>query len=71
MFLHQLCSINYPSLRDNNTLRRVLVSEVLYWAEKLTGGRVEERQTETAGGVSETEEEQTGERLTAAKYVFD
>ncbi|KAG7239940.1 hypothetical protein INR49_028135 [Caranx melampygus] len=65
-----LYSINYPSLRDNNTLRRVLVSEVLYWAEKLTGGWMEERdgaytlcQTEAAGGVSqqcmEIEEEQT------------
>ncbi|XP_068176516.1 small RNA 2'-O-methyltransferase [Antennarius striatus] len=42
-----LYSINYPSLRDNNILRRVLVSEVLHWAEKLktewmegTGGRL-------------------------------
>uniref|UniRef100_A0A3Q3M5U3 Small RNA 2'-O-methyltransferase n=1 Tax=Mastacembelus armatus TaxID=205130 RepID=A0A3Q3M5U3_9TELE len=30
-----LHSINYPSLRDNNILQRVLVSEVLYQAEKL------------------------------------
>ncbi|XP_059196840.1 small RNA 2'-O-methyltransferase isoform X2 [Centropristis striata] len=30
-----LYSINYPSLHDNNIKRRVLVSEVLYWAEKL------------------------------------
>lgn len=44
--LVQLYHINYPSLRDNNTLRRVLVSEVLYqveqlkvrWAEENSGG---------------------------------
>uniref|UniRef100_A0A3P9QGI9 Small RNA 2'-O-methyltransferase n=1 Tax=Poecilia reticulata TaxID=8081 RepID=A0A3P9QGI9_POERE len=28
-------SVNYPTLRDNNTLLRVLVSEVLYWAEQM------------------------------------
>lgn len=28
-------SVNYPSLRDNNILRRVLVSEVMFWAEQL------------------------------------
>lgn len=33
--LLQLYCIRYPSLRDNNTLRRFLVSEVLYWAEEL------------------------------------
>ncbi|KAI9517615.1 hypothetical protein NQZ68_004837 [Dissostichus eleginoides] len=30
-----LYSIIYPSLHDNNILRRVLVCEVVYWAEKL------------------------------------
>ncbi|TNM88190.1 hypothetical protein fugu_006411 [Takifugu bimaculatus] len=30
-----LYSVNYPSLRDNNTLRRVLVNEVMFWAENL------------------------------------
>lgn len=35
VFLYQLYSVNYPSLRDNNVLRRVLVSEVMFWAEKL------------------------------------
>lgn len=35
VFLYQLYSVNYPSLRDNNILRRVLVSEVMFWAEKL------------------------------------
>ncbi|XP_076580336.1 small RNA 2'-O-methyltransferase isoform X2 [Chaetodon auriga] len=38
-----LYSINYPSLRDNNILRRVLVSEVLYWAEKLKRRWMEEK----------------------------
>ncbi|XP_047443448.1 small RNA 2'-O-methyltransferase [Mugil cephalus] len=38
-----LCSINYPSLRDNNILRRVLVSEVLYCAEKLKSRWMEEK----------------------------
>ncbi|XP_038571133.1 small RNA 2'-O-methyltransferase [Micropterus salmoides] len=60
-----LYSINYPSLRDQNILRRVLVSEVLYWAEKLKGRWLEQKrdysftlcQTERRGeeclGVSE------------------
>uniref|UniRef100_A0A3P9H5W8 Small RNA 2'-O-methyltransferase n=1 Tax=Oryzias latipes TaxID=8090 RepID=A0A3P9H5W8_ORYLA len=38
----QLYHINYPSLRDNNTLRRVLVSEVLYQAEQLKVRWIEE-----------------------------
>ncbi|KAM7387681.1 hypothetical protein PAMP_023903 [Pampus punctatissimus] len=38
-----LYSINYPSLRDNNILRRVLVSEVVYWAEKLKRGWMEKK----------------------------
>ncbi|XP_004068095.2 small RNA 2'-O-methyltransferase isoform X1 [Oryzias latipes] len=37
-----LYHINYPSLRDNNTLRRVLVSEVLYQAEQLKVRWIEE-----------------------------
>ncbi|XP_026201989.1 small RNA 2'-O-methyltransferase [Anabas testudineus] len=41
-----LYSINYPSLRDNNILRRVLVSEVLYWAEKLKSSRTEQETDE-------------------------
>lgn len=76
-FLCQLYSINYPSLRDQNILRRVLVSEVLYWAEKLKGRWLEQKrdysftlcQTEGRGeeclGVSERrmemENKQTGE----------
>ncbi|XP_057697619.1 small RNA 2'-O-methyltransferase [Corythoichthys intestinalis] len=31
-----LYCVTYPSLCDNNILRKVLVSELLYWAEKLT-----------------------------------
>ncbi|KAM7013154.1 small RNA 2'-O-methyltransferase [Tautogolabrus adspersus] len=38
-----LYSINYPSLHDNNILRRVLVTEVLYWAEKLKRRWIEEK----------------------------
>uniref|UniRef100_A0A8C9Z347 Small RNA 2'-O-methyltransferase n=1 Tax=Sander lucioperca TaxID=283035 RepID=A0A8C9Z347_SANLU len=38
-----LYSINYPSLHDNNILQRVLVSEVLYWAEKMKRNWIEER----------------------------
>uniref|UniRef100_A0A3Q3A7R7 Small RNA 2'-O-methyltransferase n=1 Tax=Kryptolebias marmoratus TaxID=37003 RepID=A0A3Q3A7R7_KRYMA len=38
-----LYSVNYPSLHDNNTLRRVLVSEVLYWAEQLKNRWIEEK----------------------------
>ncbi|XP_068581123.1 small RNA 2'-O-methyltransferase isoform X2 [Cebidichthys violaceus] len=37
-----LYSKNYPSLHDNNVLRRVLVMEVLYWAEQLRRRWVEE-----------------------------
>ncbi|XP_045904727.1 small RNA 2'-O-methyltransferase [Micropterus dolomieu] len=54
-----LYSINYPSLRDQNILRRVLVSEVLYWAEKLKGRWLEQKRDysftlcQTEGGVSE------------------
>ncbi|XP_056234980.1 small RNA 2'-O-methyltransferase [Seriola aureovittata] len=47
-----LYSINFPSLRDNNTLRKVLVSEVLYWAEKLKSGWMEERTGEGSGAYS-------------------
>uniref|UniRef100_A0A096M0I1 Small RNA 2'-O-methyltransferase n=1 Tax=Poecilia formosa TaxID=48698 RepID=A0A096M0I1_POEFO len=35
-------SVNYPTLRDNNTLLRVLVSEVLYWAEQMKNRWMEE-----------------------------
>ncbi|XP_031715505.1 small RNA 2'-O-methyltransferase isoform X2 [Anarrhichthys ocellatus] len=37
-----LYSKNYPSLHDNNILRRVLATEVLYWAEQLRRRWVEE-----------------------------
>ncbi|XP_071397569.1 small RNA 2'-O-methyltransferase [Centroberyx affinis] len=68
-----LYSIAYPSLRDNNILQRVLVSEVLYWAEQLKRGWLEEKTGEgeeasalcqTQGGGEERlsflEEKQTG-----------
>ncbi|XP_019720304.1 small RNA 2'-O-methyltransferase isoform X1 [Hippocampus comes] len=49
-----LYSVTYPSLRDHNILRKTLVSELLYWAEKmknewlesLTGKQEEERPVE-------------------------
>ncbi|KAM3619361.1 uncharacterized protein V6R79_006949 [Siganus canaliculatus] len=50
-----LYSINYPSLKDNNVLRRVVVSEVLYWAEKLTRSSLEE---DTDGGAEGLRSEQ-------------
>jgi len=43
VFLLQLYCVNYPSLRDNNTLRRVVVSEVLYWAEHIKNRWMEEK----------------------------
>ncbi|XP_040896574.1 small RNA 2'-O-methyltransferase [Toxotes jaculatrix] len=53
-----LYSVNYPSLRDHNILRRVLVSEVLFWAEKLKRRWMEEktgahRLCQTEGGGEE------------------
>ncbi|XP_062280833.1 small RNA 2'-O-methyltransferase [Scomber scombrus] len=56
-----LYSIKYPSLQDKNILRRVLVSEVVYWAEKLKREWMEERTGEMDGAftLSHTEE---GER---------
>uniref|UniRef100_A0A3Q0SE09 Small RNA 2'-O-methyltransferase n=1 Tax=Amphilophus citrinellus TaxID=61819 RepID=A0A3Q0SE09_AMPCI len=44
-----LYSVNYPSLHDNNILRRVLVSEVLYWAEELKKRWMEEGTWGTCG----------------------
>ncbi|KAM4549167.1 small RNA 2'-O-methyltransferase [Odontesthes bonariensis] len=38
-----LYCINYPSLRDNNILRRAVVSEVLYWAEQIKNRWMEEK----------------------------
>ncbi|XP_008292887.1 small RNA 2'-O-methyltransferase [Stegastes partitus] len=51
-----LYSIKYPSLRDNNTLRRVLVSEVLYSAEKLKDRWLEEKTGNRDGTQCQTEE---------------
>ncbi|XP_042339603.1 small RNA 2'-O-methyltransferase isoform X1 [Plectropomus leopardus] len=44
-----LYSVNYPSLHDNNILRRVLVCEVLYWAENLKKRWMEEKTGESDG----------------------
>lgn len=40
---YQVYSVNYPSLRNQNILRKVLVGEVLYWAEKLKSGWMEKQ----------------------------
>uniref|UniRef100_A0A8C6UWF8 Small RNA 2'-O-methyltransferase n=1 Tax=Neogobius melanostomus TaxID=47308 RepID=A0A8C6UWF8_9GOBI len=44
-----LYSVNYPTLRDNNVLRRVLVSEVLFWAESMKRRWTEAKHTEERG----------------------
>nr|XP_020472742.1 small RNA 2'-O-methyltransferase isoform X2 [Monopterus albus] len=65
-----LYSVNYPSLRDNNILQRVLLSEVLCWAEKLKSRWIQEetgeRDDKEGGGAAclsqqhrETEKRQT------------
>ncbi|KAK5601394.1 hypothetical protein CRENBAI_000331 [Crenichthys baileyi] len=51
-------SVNYPSLHDNNTLRRVLVSEVLYWAEHLKNRWMEEKTGRTNGVLPHRQTEQ-------------
>ncbi|KAM9848849.1 small RNA 2'-O-methyltransferase [Aulostomus maculatus] len=53
----RLYSVTYPSLRDNNILRRVLVSEVLYEAEKLTREWMENQTAGSPGGQAEGGEE--------------
>lgn len=53
-----LYSVKYPSLRDNNVLRRVLVSEVLSGAETLKKKWTETKDTR----VNEDNEEDTGDR---------
>lgn len=70
--------MNYPSLRDNNILRRVLVSEVMFWAGKLKRrflekmvNKKDEAEHQTDVGV-ETEES-AGERhngLRAYKILY-
>lgn len=46
---HQLHSLNYPSLRDNNTLRKFLVPEVLCFADKLKQKWIKQRSAESDG----------------------
>ncbi|XP_043986238.1 small RNA 2'-O-methyltransferase [Gambusia affinis] len=80
-------SVNYPTLRDNNTFTRVLVSEVLFWAERLKNRWMEE----TTGGTncvlphSQTEQQKPsactdrlgcpggggGEELTVSLWIND
>lgn len=66
VFLYQLYSVNYPSLRDNNTLRRVLVNEVMFWAENLKKRFVEKMAEKddaehSAAVGAEMEDESAGE----------
>ncbi|XP_023154650.2 small RNA 2'-O-methyltransferase [Amphiprion ocellaris] len=58
-----LYSINYPSLRDNNMLRRVLVSEVLYSAEKLMNRWLEEKTGNGDGAATLCQTEGEGEEF--------
>lgn len=48
-------SITYPSLRDNNTLRKFLVAEVLCVAEELKQRWMEERMAASDGSLLQTE----------------
>lgn len=48
-------SIKYPSLRDNNMLRRFLVPEVLRFAEELKQRWLAERMAEGSGSLLQTE----------------
>ncbi|CAL1593368.1 unnamed protein product [Knipowitschia caucasica] len=70
--------IKYPSLMDNNVLRRVLVSEVLFWAEELRrrrrrktlgpgGGAVEEQDLDTDTGACGEEQPPEEDGGTAAE----
>ncbi|XP_072294141.1 small RNA 2'-O-methyltransferase [Eucyclogobius newberryi] len=52
--------INYPSLKDNNVLRRVLLSEVLFWAEELKRRWTERESEDTEESKEEDWNEHTG-----------
>lgn len=69
--------MNYPSLHDNNILRRVLVSEVMFWAEKLKRGFVEkmadkkdDAEHQADVGV-ELEDKSAGEHHNGVTYLHD
>ncbi|XP_037553750.1 small RNA 2'-O-methyltransferase [Nematolebias whitei] len=69
-----LYSVNYPSLHDNNTLRRVLVSEVLYWAEQLKNRWIQEKSGERNDDFTHCPTEDGGEmegRKTACEDEMD
>lgn len=59
----QLYRVNYPSLCDNNILRRVLVSEVLYGAEKLKNRWMEEQADGICDAVALCQTEGAGEEF--------
>lgn len=61
--LCQLYRVNYPSLCDNNILRRVLVSEVLYGAEKLKNRWMEEQADGICDAVALCQTEGGGEEF--------
>lgn len=61
VLVFQLYSVNYPSLHDNNTLRRVLVSEVLYRAEQLKNRWIQEKSGERNDDFTRCQTEDGGE----------
>uniref|UniRef100_A0A3Q1GDG1 Small RNA 2'-O-methyltransferase n=1 Tax=Acanthochromis polyacanthus TaxID=80966 RepID=A0A3Q1GDG1_9TELE len=66
----QLYSVNYPSLRDNNMLRKVLVSEVLGSAANLMSRWLEEKTTGNGdGAVPLCQTEGGGEEFLSELYV--
>ncbi|XP_018527064.1 small RNA 2'-O-methyltransferase [Lates calcarifer] len=70
VFSHTLLySINYPSLHDNNILRRVLVSEVLYWAEKLKSRWMEEKAVERNSGAYTLRQTEEGEECLSERCM--
>ncbi|KAK5869561.1 hypothetical protein PBY51_024267 [Eleginops maclovinus] len=66
-----LYSINYPSLHDNNILRRVLVSEVVYWVEQLKRRWIAEQTGNRDEAVSLCQAEGEGEECfgTSERHV--
>ncbi|KAI3368521.1 hypothetical protein L3Q82_025529, partial [Scortum barcoo] len=64
-----LYSINYPSLRDNNILRRVLVSEVLYCAEKLKRRWMEKKSDERGDTYTLCQAERGGQECLRASKL--
>uniref|UniRef100_UPI0037E9BCD0 small RNA 2'-O-methyltransferase n=1 Tax=Semicossyphus pulcher TaxID=241346 RepID=UPI0037E9BCD0 len=61
-----LYSINYPNLHDNNILRRVLVTEVLSWVEKLKKRWMKEKTGERFNSFTLCQTEGGGEECLGA-----